>query len=444
MVRVLDPVRHGRAIRDSVPFPSHVVTGKGTACIFDDCNLTCPNDQVVLKPGTKVKALSIGDGASLVDAASVGRGWICAERLKALPTLEAADCKCCGFSLPSNYFPRVSRDCLYEKGPAMCRLCESAVLVAMQRSAAVDSFLALAGGSDFKPWETFILANVGSFTVESSTCDYFGPHGQTCVDVCSAVAAVVAFQSWLWYVTCRTQKELTLRERPLRLIVGTRLKPVISDASTRSFSSYLSCPFSSEQLETWWCNASTRPCWEQPEVKGGALLPRYAAWYVRPGCSCAYDFSGTHWAPQDMPEWLLDIEDAVWKELVGPCDSDELVKPNSCLLNYYANGTHSVDWHADDEPIFEGTLRDCCIVSLSLGATRYFDMRRRRICGPQREQVRVKLNGGDIITMEGMLQKHWQHRVPREPGVDAPRINFTWRTIVAHRSEEGTRCPCSV
>jgi len=244
-----------------------------------------------------------------------------------------------------------------------------------------------------------------------------------------------------WYVTCRTQKEPTLRERPLRLLTDARLVPVISDVPTRSFSSYLSCPFNREQLEAWWHNAANRPCWEQPEVKGGALLPRYAAWYVRPGCTCAYDFSGTHWAPQDMPEWLLDIENAVWKELAGPCEGGDPVKPNSCLMNYYADGSHSVDWHADDELIFEGMLRDCCIVSLSLGASRYFDMRRRRICGPQREQVRMKLNGGDIITMEGMLQKHWQHRVPREPGVDGPRINFTWRTIVAHRNEEGTRCP---
>lgn len=302
------------------------------------------------------------------------------------------------------------------------------------------NFLANASGSDSQAWTHFIAANVETLVAGSSKTDYDGPRGQTYVDLPSIVSAVTAWESWTWYVACRTQKEPTLKERPLQLMADARLVPVINDVSTRSFSSHLPCPFTSKELEAWWRDAASRPCWEQPELKGGALLPRYAAWYVRSGCTCAYDFSGTHWAPQDMPDWLLNIEDAVWKELAGTCAGQDPERPNSCLLNYYADGAHSVDWHADDEPIFEGMLRDCCIVSLSLGASRHFDLRRRRICGPQREHVRVKLNGGDIVTMEGMFQKHWQHRVPREPGVEGPRINFTWRTIRAHRDEEGMRC----
>merc|ERR1712232_1037940 len=34
--------------------------------------------------------------------------------------------------------------------------------------------------------------------------------------------------------------------------------------------------------------------------------------------------------------------------------------------------------------------------------------------------------------MEGLMQKHYKHRIPREPAVDAPRINLTWRWIVRH------------
>merc|ERR1719401_86438 len=39
--------------------------------------------------------------------------------------------------------------------------------------------------------------------------------------------------------------------------------------------------------------------------------------------------------------------------------------------------------------------------------------------------------------MEGMTQKHFQHRVPRESGVAGPRINLTWRWILKHTP----RCP---
>ena len=34
--------------------------------------------------------------------------------------------------------------------------------------------------------------------------------------------------------------------------------------------------------------------------------------------------------------------------------------------------------------------------------------------------------------MEGMFQKHFRHRVPKDPSVLEPRINFTWRWIKKH------------
>merc|ERR1712060_943368 len=49
--------------------------------------------------------------------------------------------------------------------------------------------------------------------------------------------------------------------------------------------------------------------------------------------------------------------------------------PNSCNLNLYTGGDMSVGWHADDEQLFQGKSRDCRILSLSLGATRSFDLR---------------------------------------------------------------------
>merc|ERR1712113_677219 len=38
-----------------------------------------------------------------------------------------------------------------------------------------------------------------------------------------------------------------------------------------------------------------------------------------------------------------------------------------------------------------------------------------------------------LMTMEGMVQKHYQHRVPREEYIKGPRINLTWRWVVKHR-----------
>merc|ERR1711953_100341 len=106
--------------------------------------------------------------------------------------------------------------------------------------------------------------------------------------------------------------------------------------------------------------------------------------------------------------------------------------PNSCNLNLYEDGTMSVGWHADDEKLFQGKFSDCRIISLSLGARRRFEMRSNWPAENEQSLYSLSLGNGDLCTMEGMMQKHFQHRVAREAGVAGPRINLTWRWIVKH------------
>ena len=95
---------------------------------------------------------------------------------------------------------------------------------------------------------------------------------------------------------------------------------------------------------------------------------------------------------------------------------------NSCLLGLYANGDNHVNWHADDEP----ELLDR-IVSLSLGATRTFNIRE----GTDGEPIPLALDHGSVLVMTVESQKTWQHSVPREPAA-GPRMNLTFRTIAPH------------
>merc|ERR1719506_1787897 len=103
--------------------------------------------------------------------------------------------------------------------------------------------------------------------------------------------------------------------------------------------------------------------------------------------------------------------------------------PTSCNLNLYEDGGMSVGWHADDERLFQGKFRDIRILSLSFGAARRFEL---RLNWPEqgvdsvRPTWRMKLNNGDLMSMEGMAQKHTQHRVPKEEHITQPRINLTW------------------
>merc|ERR1711948_34492 len=87
-------------------------------------------------------------------------------------------------------------------------------------------------------------------------------------------------------------------------------------------------------------------------------------------------------------------------------------------------------WHADNESLFQGKVTDCRIISLSLGQARKFELR----CNG--DFHRLVLSDGDLCTMEGLVQKHYLHRVPKENGKGTEtRINLTWRWVVLHGGE---------
>merc|ERR1712232_1114877 len=122
--------------------------------------------------------------------------------------------------------------------------------------------------------------------------------------------------------------------------------------------------------------------------------------------------------------------------LCGLCLSSEY--PDACNLNLYENGGDAVGWHADDEPLFQGMHQDIRIISLSLGQDRTFELKRN---WPEKDEggecFEVALGNGDVMTMEGMTQKHYQHRVPPADNVVGPRINLTWRWVLKHDDD----CP---
>merc|ERR1719401_2827963 len=133
--------------------------------------------------------------------------------------------------------------------------------------------------------------------------------------------------------------------------------------------------------------------------------------------------------PQPWPAWMREI----LADVMPLCGiTSETEWPNSCFLNLYEDGG-GVGWHADDEPLFQGLRRDCPIVSLSLGQARNFDMYAEPASSSEDPAYfRLRLESGDLCTMEGMFQKYYWHSAPREPDASEPRINLTWRWIVEH------------
>ncbi|XP_054828959.1 alpha-ketoglutarate-dependent dioxygenase alkB homolog 3 [Eublepharis macularius] len=148
--------------------------------------------------------------------------------------------------------------------------------------------------------------------------------------------------------------------------------------------------------------------------------PRLTAWYGE----LPYTYSRLTLKPN--PNWhslLIMLKDRI----------EEITKRtfNSLLCNLYRNEKDSVDWHSDDEPALG---RNPVIASLSFGATRMFEMRKKPLPEENEDytyvqRVRVPLDHGTLLMMEGATQEDWQHRVPKDYHSRGARINLTFRTM---------------
>jgi alkylated DNA repair dioxygenase AlkB len=139
-------------------------------------------------------------------------------------------------------------------------------------------------------------------------------------------------------------------------------------------------------------------------------IPRLTAWHGEAG----YLYSGIQMNPAPWSPPLLEI-----RAIAEACAGQAF---NSVLLNLYRDGRDSVSWHADNEP---GLGRDPVIASISLGATRRFQMKHRR----SNHRVSLDLPHGSCLVMAGPTQHHWLHQVPKTARPAGPRINLTFRTM---------------
>lgn len=145
------------------------------------------------------------------------------------------------------------------------------------------------------------------------------------------------------------------------------------------------------------------------------LQPRLTAWIADP--EVEYEYSGLRSPAQTWTPLLLELKNRLEVALNHHF--------NGVLCNYYRNGQDYMGWHSDDE---QSLGQQAVIASISLGAERRFDLRKKR--QKMAESLSsVILQHGSLLVMSGQLQQYWQHRLPKQSHVDSPRINLTFRSI---------------
>lgn len=140
--------------------------------------------------------------------------------------------------------------------------------------------------------------------------------------------------------------------------------------------------------------------------------PRLTKWY---GPS-QYTYSGLTWESAVMPSPVEWVRRQVERETGGTF--------NSCLCNYYRDGSDMIHWHSDDEPEFGA---DPEVASVSFGSPRCFKMRRKD--APKVIQE-FELGDRSLLFMPKGTQAVWEHTVPKTKKPVGRRINLTFRNMV--------------
>ena len=157
--------------------------------------------------------------------------------------------------------------------------------------------------------------------------------------------------------------------------------------------------------------------WQQDDVKVfGKVYAQPRLTSLHSNLLNTYTYSGLTLKPQPMTDELLELLEQIQK--VSQHDF------NCVLLNLYRDGTDSNGWHADNE---KELGKHPQIASFSFGATRFFHFKHRKI---KSERYKIELQNGSLLLMEGAMQEHWLHQIPKTKKPLQPRINLTFRNII--------------
>ena len=144
----------------------------------------------------------------------------------------------------------------------------------------------------------------------------------------------------------------------------------------------------------------------------------YKTAWVTPGhdCLCSYNYGRGAAVRQQT-------DDAIWGGVIGlwgrvaPLLSPWCARgnvPTAVNLNQYAGPGSHIRWHSDNEPLFGPQYSPELIVSLSLGNSVEFMMRRRV---PGEVPSSITLDHDDLLVMDGSSQSERAHRTVRVLGL---------------------------
>ena len=126
-----------------------------------------------------------------------------------------------------------------------------------------------------------------------------------------------------------------------------------------------------------------------------------------------------------------DEEDERLHEVLAMNQKSDTSSPSrysftGCFVNMYADGTHYMGFHSDDEAENGPSKDNRVIASVTLGEARRFVFKRKS----DGTKVELMLEPGSLLFMKGRTQSIWKHAVPKTTKPMGKRLNLTYRVIL--------------
>ena len=158
---------------------------------------------------------------------------------------------------------------------------------------------------------------------------------------------------------------------------------------------------------------------------------RSACWLTQAPCTCKYQYGQGSLDAKPTPPVVAEIGKLLSNYLgYNP-------EPDGINCNLYRGPSSSLGWHCDDEEIITSSSGEAYIISLSLGAIRLFERRKKHA---KVKPPFITIRPFDVIVMEKKTQLYYEHRHPAVENtfaVKEPRVNLTFRFIQKHIA----KCP---
>lgn len=231
-------------------------------------------------------------------------------------------------------------------------------------------------------------------------------------------------------------------EAPLpQALFMDRGQPVLFDVPRRSYAFYWPKAFPLDASNLAFEKLMEQTPWDELTNRRGVVTRKscFVTGINGVDCTCGYVYGDTKMPSKRVP-FLERLTEVLFGNLFPDLPAEQ--RPSCANVNLYEHGEQSCGWHADDEKLFGDGSSDVTIVSLSLGSTREFWLALRKspkdVNPRENSVIELDLGHGDLMTMEGLCQKHTVHMVPRaDARGSGPRINVTWRWIRQHQAS----CP---